>query len=80
MLPETTLKNATLVADKIRLRLVEFGIDVEADKTLDITASFGVSEYQVDVSGWEHLLKLADDALYRAKERGRNCVVSSNAL
>lgn len=39
-----------------------------------ITASFGVTSYKKD-DGVESILKRADDALYKAKEKGKNRVV-----
>ena len=41
-----------------------------------ITASFGVSTRLPGVSGFEQMLKLSDEGLYRAKESGRNQVCS----
>nr|WP_286173229.1 MULTISPECIES: GGDEF domain-containing protein [Halomonas] len=39
-----------------------------------VTASFGAAHLGADES-WEDWLKRADDALYQAKERGRDCVI-----
>ncbi|MEQ6886980.1 GGDEF domain-containing protein [Salicola sp. Rm-C-2C1-2] len=39
-----------------------------------VTASFGAAHLEGDES-WENWLKRADNALYQAKERGRDCVV-----
>ena len=41
--------------------------------TLTLTSSIGISIYPQDGLDCESLLKHADIALYRAKERGRNC-------
>ena len=41
-----------------------------------VTASFGVCELREEHSNFELLLKSADDALYRAKEEGRDRVLS----
>ncbi|HET6162378.1 MAG TPA: HDOD domain-containing protein [Planctomycetota bacterium] len=41
-----------------------------------VTASFGVSTRVPGVTGFEQMLKLADEGLYRAKEGGRNQVSS----
>ena len=40
-----------------------------------ITISLGVAEYGEGAETLETLVGLADDALYRAKREGRNCVV-----
>jgi diguanylate cyclase (GGDEF)-like protein len=40
-----------------------------------LTASFGVCEYSSRFSDVEALMRAADQALYRAKARGRNCVI-----
>ena len=40
-----------------------------------ITASIGMAEASVSMSGIDVLMRAADQALYQAKEQGRNCVV-----
>ncbi|MFY9075738.1 hypothetical protein CRU99_07335 [Malaciobacter mytili] len=75
LLPETDLKGALKVAEKIRVAIEEF-----RDDTLpkNITASFGVTTlYEGDNE--EQFVKKADIALYKAKSEGRNKVVSHTA-
>lgn len=61
------------LAERIRRAIEDPAISTEAGP-VHITASCGVA-----VSDWEHafkpddLLRIADEALYRAKGRGRNC-------
>lgn len=65
--------NATKqLAERLRscLERAEFG---EAGT---VTASFGVTQYRA-VESRTHLIKRVDDALYEAKEGGRNCVVTN---
>ena len=40
-----------------------------------VTISLGVAERRDDTRSVDDLIKAADEALYHAKERGRNCVV-----
>ncbi len=42
------------------------------DPKIHVTASIGVSEYPVDGSEYEELMRKADKALYLAKEKGKN--------
>ena len=44
------------------------------DETLHVTASFGVSVALPSEVAAEALISRADQALYRAKDQGRNCV------
>ncbi|GEM_PF-923705 len=39
-----------------------------------VTLSIGIALMQADSIGQEQVLRASDDALYRAKEKGRNCV------
>ncbi|MCC2607312.1 GGDEF domain-containing protein [Planctobacterium marinum] len=62
------------VAERIRAQFQEAEFDV-ADGTLHKTVSIGLYEIPQN-SSFEAALDIADKALYQAKNRGRNCVVS----
>jgi diguanylate cyclase (GGDEF)-like protein len=79
ILPETNENSAYVVAEKLRKLIESHEFDISDGKKLNVTASFGVSSLNmlaediIDKS--RQIIKLADDALYRAKESGRNTVV-----
>lgn len=80
ILPNTETEGAYAVAEKIR----EFVSKVQlkaADSVFSVTLSIGIMSNSIshENSGAEHWLKEADDALYCAKEQGRNRVVLSPA-
>jgi diguanylate cyclase (GGDEF)-like protein/PAS domain S-box-containing protein len=67
--PETDLENAAVLAERIRKTIAEY----QFDKVGRITVSLGVVKFsQGDTE--DIMIKRADDALYRAKEKGRNRV------
>ncbi|MET0050830.1 MAG: diguanylate cyclase [Candidatus Thiodiazotropha sp.] len=71
--PETQLKEAAALAERLCRDLAENEIVVEG-KHLHVTASFGVTLYRAG-EPLDTCLKRADDALYAAKDQGRNQVV-----
>ena len=71
ILPGTKLDGAMVVAEKIRTSLMNNRFDWE-EKEFFITCSIGASEVTGEHDGVNHLLNDADQALYRAKEEGRN--------
>ncbi len=71
LLPETELTRASEVAERIR-KTVE-------GKTV-VTISLGVSSYHKGIEKEEDLIKKADEALYKAKQKGRNRVEISEQL
>ncbi|HLG18852.1 MAG TPA: GGDEF domain-containing protein [Bdellovibrionota bacterium] len=75
LLPETSLQSALRLADKIR-KLVEGTVFDFAGATLKSTISVGVASLTQDVRTSEQFIARADEALYRAKRDGRNCVRS----
>lgn len=66
---ETGIDKAVLVAEKIRHALSE----QDFPRSIKQTASFGVTSCQAEDTP-ESLMNRADEALYLAKSKGRNCV------
>ena len=78
VLPETTLEGARSLAEKVRRRLEEVEIRLEGGAQARVTTSLGVasrSEVRADArSRGRALIAAADEALYAAKNAGRNRV------
>lgn len=70
VLPATDLEGAVTVGERIRVDTAE----LHDSDIPDFTTSIGVSTY-TDGDTINILLKRADQALYEAKKRGRNCIV-----
>lgn len=73
ILPETPVAAAAAMAERLRVSLNEAPITV-ADVGGPITASIGVAGYPDHGKTEEQLLRAADEALYAAKNSGRNRV------
>jgi diguanylate cyclase (GGDEF)-like protein len=72
ILPEANIESAFLVAERLREKIKSQHI-VYKSKTISLTMSFGVAciPSNQDLSS-DSLIKMADDALYKAKAQGRN--------
>lgn len=74
-LPNTELDHAVQFAERLcasfKLKLSQFSTD-----GVVATASFGVATMRVEDKSYEDTLKRADAAMYEAKRRGKNRVVS----
>ena len=71
LLPDTAIEGARTVAEKIRGEIEA----IEQEGLPHFTVSIGVARVHPDEANLEAALKRADDALYTAKEGGRNQVV-----
>ena len=70
--PEIPLQGAAAFAERLRMSVCSRPLAVH-DMTLEVTVSFGVANSEGRKSA-AALLQAADEALYRAKSAGRNCV------
>jgi diguanylate cyclase (GGDEF)-like protein len=78
--PEQSLSTGTLVVDRMRIGLEQLAIPHPGNARGVITFSAGLAVIDTGhAKPARDLLKEADDALYRAKQLGRNCVARSDA-
>jgi diguanylate cyclase (GGDEF)-like protein len=78
MLPNTPLKSAEHFAEELRSSIEKLQIAHAASQCAEVvTGSFGVAEAAAGDTSYETMIKRADEALYKAKQQGRNRVVVS---
>lgn len=75
VMPETALPEAVMLAERLRVIIEEMHVKHAEAMKKSITVSIGVATYPEHGDTAKKLYKSADDALYKAKESGRNCVV-----
>lgn len=76
LLPQSSPERALEVGELIRRNIESHPIPI-GDREALITISIGVSSYPVhsaEIQGPDDFIRLADEALYLCKHRGRNCV------
>ena len=76
LLPDTPAQGAQRVAETLR-REIEAAAIPWSDETLRVTASFGLTAITPGEMDPLAAIARADEALYRAKQDGRNCVRST---
>lgn len=77
LLGNTAGKAASELAENIRVAIETHAFIYEG-KRLPVTSSLGVAELRADIESAHTLLKMADKAMYGAKQSGRNKVVTSS--
>lgn len=75
--PSTSVADAVDIAERVRAA-IEASPVIIANAPVSVTASFGVAEQRPGETQNE-AIERADDAMYQAKDTGRNKVVSSKA-
>jgi diguanylate cyclase (GGDEF)-like protein len=72
-MPETDLDSARKAAERLRKTIGESWWVIN-DQHVRCTVSIGLAESNAGDLSLNELMKKADEALYTAKESGRNCV------
>jgi len=73
ILPDTSLKQAETVAERLRSSVADYPFTIE-ERTVSLTISVGLASFPEDADTKDELVKAADRALYCAKSGGRNRV------
>jgi len=73
ILPNTTTDHAIKVAEKIRKKVASFS---QKQFGVKVTISLGIATITAKCKSTTQLIAAADEALYKAKEEGRNRCVS----
>ncbi len=73
IMPQTDHQTAMEVAERVRSKIEKIDLDGK-----HVTVSIGVSQATSSMKSSKTLLKLADDALYQAKNRGKNRVIAAS--
>jgi diguanylate cyclase (GGDEF)-like protein len=69
------------VAERIRLRIAEMSVPTQSEQKIHVTTSIGVSTFSpFGMTSIDQILSQADQALYKAKDNGRNRVVHFDCL
>ncbi|HBO58346.1 MAG TPA: hypothetical protein DD624_00325 [Alphaproteobacteria bacterium] len=74
LLPEASIENAHRVAERLRIKISKLVVKNEQNQDVQFTVSIGLVSSTV-TDNIAEMLKMSDEALYEAKEHGRNQVV-----
>lgn len=74
ILPETQIPDATVVAERLRTQVAEASFPLDNGKLLTVHISLGVACAKGQFNSLAKLIDAADQALYQAKQSGRNRV------
>ncbi len=74
ILPETSIEGAKEIAERIRLVINNFSLTLDEHININVTVSLGLAEFDPDKEDIDSFIKRADNALYLAKDKGRNRV------
>jgi diguanylate cyclase (GGDEF)-like protein len=76
LLPGGEPEDAKRTAERLRQFVSEMQLDIEgAPQDLRVTVSVGTAVYPDQARTQSGIFKVADEAMYRAKRQGKNCVV-----
>jgi diguanylate cyclase (GGDEF)-like protein len=83
--PDTNIEGAFCLAEELRKKIEDIAIPINENEFLNVTISIGISELKSSyfvTKSFEKMVAITDEALYYAKNNGRNktvmCIPSDN--
>lgn len=75
-LPDVNQTQAMVIAERLRTGIENLKIETNsADRSIQVTASFGLyTIHSGEKHNIEYIIRQADQAMYRAKNKGKNCI------
>ncbi len=80
LLPETTLREASVIADRVRKVMEGVSLTLPSGEVVGRTASVGASTLGEAIRSADDLIAQADSAMYRAKAMGKNRVSTAGSI
>ncbi len=77
LLPNSDAKAATEQAVRLGKEIREMVVTIK-EHELKVTVSIGIAQFKAGVDTWDTLLNRADNAMYEAKNNGRDCWFVAN--
>ena len=78
LMPGTDIHQARLTAERLRENIAAAALKLPDGRTLSMTISGGIAQWQPGIA-IDTLIRASDEALYRAKQSGRNQIAQSGA-
>jgi len=74
LLPEVKIRSAVNIANRLREKIANYTFQIEKIPPFKKTVSIGLSSCPLHATSADELVSMADEALYTAKQNGRNQV------
>jgi diguanylate cyclase (GGDEF)-like protein/PAS domain S-box-containing protein len=78
LLPDIPIDQAAQIAERMRCIIANMPIETK-ESTLDVTVSIGVAQLNIEKEDLASFIQKADNAMYQAKQNGRNRVELSSS-
>jgi len=76
--PSTTPQTAVVLAERVRATIAGHPFAIDEIQSRQLTVSIGISNLNSDIHTVDDLIRFADNALYAAKDSGRNRVCEAD--
>ena len=76
LLSEEKIRSAVIIANRLREKIANYTFQIEKIPPFKKTVSIGISCCPLHATSADKLVSMADEALYTAKQNGRNQVFS----